>query len=384
LRYDELLANASASYDWPELDERSAMAMCYTTGTTGDPKGVVYSHRSTYLHTLAGIGCMRLEEEDRVLPIVPMFHANAWGIPYVCWFMGADLVMPGRYLQAEPIAKMIESEKVTFAAAIPTIWSDVLRYGEEHDADFASLRAVVCGGSAVPRALIDRFEERFGVPIMQGWGMTETSPVAAVARPPKGSLPEEANDWYVRQGRVVPGVDLRICDDAGEALPWDGQSLGEIEVRGPWITASYYKDEAADKFHDGWLRTGDVGHVDDRGYITLTDRAKDVIKSGGEWISSVEVENTIMAHPGVAEAAVIGVPDPRWDERPLAFVVLREGASHDAGELRSFLEDKVAKWWLPERWSFVPEVPKTSVGKFDKKVLRALYSEGKVDVVEAR
>jgi fatty-acyl-CoA synthase len=383
LRYEEVLAGASPTYDWPDVDERSAMAMCYTTGTTGDPKGVAYSHRSTFLHTLAGMNCLRLDEEDRVLPIVPMFHANAWGIPYACWFMGADLVMPGRYLQAEPLSRLIADEKVTFAAAIPTIWSDVLRYAEEHESDFSSLKGIICGGSAVPRSLIERFEERFGVPIVQGWGMTETSPVAAVARPPKGTMPEEAVDWRVKQGRIVPGVEARICDDDGVELPWDGQSLGEIEVRGPWITASYFKDDAPDKFHDGWLRTGDVGHIDDHGFITLTDRAKDVIKSGGEWISSVEVENTIMAHPGVAEAAVIGVPDPRWDERPLAFVVLREGASAGADELRGFLDGKVAKWWLPERWSFVAEVPKTSVGKFDKKALRALYSGGQVEVVTA-
>jgi fatty-acyl-CoA synthase len=258
----------------------------------------------------------------------------------------------------------------------------VLRYGEEHDVDFSSLKLIVCGGSAVPRSLMERFEERFGTKITQAWGMTEMNPAGAVGWPPKGISPEEEMEWRIKQGRIVPGVQARICDDDGNELPRDGKSLGELEVRGPWITGSYYKDDAPDKFHDGWLRTGDVGHMDDRGFITLTDRAKDVIKSGGEWISSVQVENTIMAHPGVAEAAVIGVPDPRWDERPLAFVVLRDGARADAGELRSFLDGKVAKWWLPERWSFLPEVPKTSVGKFDKKVLRSLYQDGKVEVVE--
>jgi fatty-acyl-CoA synthase len=383
LRYEELLANASPNYAWPDLDERSAMAMCYTTGTTGDPKGVVYSHRSTVLHTLACLGCLRLDDSARILPIVPMFHANAWGLPYDAWFLGADLIMPGRFLQAEPLARLIEQEKVTYAAAVPTIWADVLRYGEEHEVDFSSLEFIVCGGSAVPRSLMERFEERFGTKITQAWGMTEMNPAGAVGWPPKGISPEEEMDWRVKQGRIVPGVQMRIVDDNGSALPWDGKALGEVEVRGPWITAGYYNQEAPDNFHDGWLRTGDVGHIDDRGYLMLTDRAKDVIKSGGEWISSVEVENTIMAHPGVAEAAVIGVPDPRWDERPLAFVVLREGATHGADELRSFLEDKVAKWWLPERWTFVPEVPKTSVGKFDKKVLRTLYQEGKIEVVEA-
>ena len=384
LRYDELLAAEEASFDWPVLDQRDAAAMCYTTGTTGDPKGVVYSHRSTYLHTMGGIsaGALGLGQDNRALLIVPMFHANAWGLPYECWFVGTDIVMPGRFLQSEPLTRMIAQEKVTFTGAVPTIWNDVLRYGEQNEIDLSTLKTVVVGGSAVPRALMEKFRDRYDVTIVQGWGMTETSPLAALSIPPKDVPAEHAMDWYAKTGRPVHGVEVRICDDAGNVLPWDGESVGEIEIRGPWITASYYLDDTPEKFHDGWLRTGDVASINERGFMQITDRSKDVIKSGGEWISSVEVENTIMAHPDVVESAVIGVPDPAWDERPCACVVLRDGATADAPALRAFLNGKVAKWWLPERWVFVTEIPKTSVGKFDKKVLRARYANGELDVVE--
>jgi fatty-acyl-CoA synthase len=384
VRYEEILAAEKDGFEYPALDERNAAAMCYTTGTTGDPKGVVYSHRSSFLHAYAGTSAasLGLTEEDSVLAIVPMFHANAWGLPYECWLVGADIVMPARFLQAEPLTRMIADQKVTFAGAVPTIWNDVLRYGEQNEVDMTSLQRVVCGGSAVPRALIEKFRDRYDVNIVQGWGMTETSPLAALAVPPRGTPPEQGIEWNVKTGRVVPGVELRICGDDGDELPWDGEAVGEIEVRGPWITASYHKDDSPEKFHDGWLRTGDVGSVDARGFIQISDRAKDVIKSGGEWISSVEVENTLMGHADVLEAAVIGVPDPKWDERPLACVVLREGAAADADGMRKFLGEKLAKWWLPERWAFIPEVPKTSVGKFDKKVLRARYANGELDVVE--
>jgi fatty-acyl-CoA synthase len=381
-RYEELLAAEEPGFAWPEVDERAAAAMCYTTGTTGDPKGVVYSHRSTVMHTFGSGWGLTLTQNDRVLPIVPMFHANAWGLPYVCWAAGADFVMPSRFLQAEPLAKMIKDEKVTFAGAVPTIWNEVLRYAETNPVDFSSMTRVVCGGSAVPRALIEAFEQRHGVRIIQGWGMTETSPLAALAIPPKGTPPEEEFAWRAKTGRPVAGVEVRITGDDGSVLPWDGEAVGEIEIRGPWITAAYYLDDAPEKFHDGWLRTGDVAKIDPSGFMQITDRAKDVIKSGGEWISSVEVENLLMGHPDVIEASVVGVPDGRWDERPLACVVLKEGASPDAEALRSFLSDKVAKWWLPERWSFVTEIPKTSVGKFDKKVLRAKHAAGELDVTE--
>ena len=267
------------------------------------------------------------------------------------------------------------------SGAVPTIWNDILRHVETEPVDLSSLRLVVCGGSAVPRALIERFQERHGVRIVQAWGMTETSPLAAIAFPPKDSAPEAEMDWRAKTGRIVPGVELRIVDEAGAALPWDGKSAGEIEVRGPWVTGSYYREDAPEKFDDGWLRTGDVGTVDRHGFIQITDRAKDVIKSGGEWISSVELENAIMAHPDVLEAAVIGVADPRWEERPLGCVVLRPGARVTAEALAAFLGERVARWWVPERWTFITEVPKTSVGKFDKKLLRARHADGALTIV---
>jgi fatty-acyl-CoA synthase len=386
LRYDDLLAAENADFPWPDVDERAAAAMCYTSGTTGNPKGVVYSHRSTVLHSMsvnAGIA-VGLTENDRVLPIVPMFHANAWGLPYAAWYAGAGFVMPDRFLQAEPLAKLIESERPTVAGAVPTIWSDLHRYSQEHPVDMSSFRLVVCGGSAVPRSLMERFERDHGVRIIQGWGMTETSPLAALAYPPRGVElgTTEEMDWRANAGRVLSGVELRIVDDAGDPMPWDGEAVGEIEVRGPWVTASYYLDPATEKFDDGWLRTGDVGSVEPNGFIRITDRAKDVIKSGGEWISTVELENHLMAHPDVIEAAVIGVADARWDERPLACVVCSEGSAATAADLQAFLAGKVAKWQVPERWAFIDEVPKTSVGKFDKKVLRARHTDHELTVEE--
>jgi fatty-acyl-CoA synthase len=386
LRYRELLAAEQPSYEWPDLDERSAAAMCYTSGTTGNPKGVAYSHRSSYLHSLAATtpNALGLSERDRILPIVPMFHANAWGIPYAAFLCGAELIMPGRFLQAEPLTRMVREERVTFSGAVPTIWADVLRYGEDHEIDLSTLHTIVCGGSAVPRTLIERFIERYDVRILQGWGMTETSPLAAVSHPPArvpiGS-PDEI-DWRARTGRIVGGVELRIVDDDGTPLPWDGEAVGEIEVRGPWITAAYYGDPTPEKFDDGWLRTGDVGSVDPLGFIQITDRAKDIIKSGGEWISSVELENHLMAHPDIVEASVIGVADERWSERPLACVVRKPGSTVDSSDLAAFLGQHVAKWQVPERWSFIDEVPKTSVGKFDKKVLRARHAKGELTVEE--
>ena len=383
-RYGELLAAEQPGYQWPEIDERAAAAMCYTSGTTGNPKGVVYSHRSTFLHSM-GVGqgsAAGYTDRDRVLPVVPMFHANAWGTPYAAWLAGADILMPGRYLQCEPLAKFIEQERPTCAGAVPTIWTDLLHYAEANQVDLSSLREVVCGGAAVPRSLIEAYEERFGIRIVQGWGMTETSPMAAMAWPPKhvalGTV--EEMDFRAKTGRVMAGVELRIVDDDGTVLPWDGEAVGEIQVRGPWITASYYRDPSGEKFSEGWLRTGDIASVTADGYIQITDRTKDVIKSGGEWISSVELEGHLMAHPDVAEAAVIAVPDPRWDERPLACVVRKGDAALSAAELREFLSGRVAQWQLPERWTFIEVVPKTSVGKFDKKVLRAQHADGELDV----
>jgi fatty-acyl-CoA synthase len=332
-----------------------------------------------------------VRQGDRLLTVVPLFHANAWGFPYLCLLAGASLIMPDRFLQAEPLARLIEREKVTSGGGVPTIWNDLVRYLDEHRPDVSSVQRLMVGGSACPPALMRAFQDRHGIEIVHGWGMTEMSPVGTLAIPPAGV--EEGSDAYWRyraaQGRLLPGVEARLIGPDGSEQPWDGESVGELEVRGPWITASYYAngsesevelDEMAAKFHDGWLRTGDVGALTADGFLVLTDRAKDVIKSGGEWISSVDLENEIMAHPAVIEASVIGVPDDKWGERPLATVVVAEGAEVTAAELRAFLEGKVAHWQVPERWSFIDEVPKTSVGKFDKKVLRSRYAEGALRV----
>jgi acyl-CoA synthetase (AMP-forming)/AMP-acid ligase II len=384
--YEELLAAAPETFDWPDLDERSAAAMCYTSGTTGMPKGVVYSHRSAYLHSMGVCtgNSLGMSEHDRVLPVVPMFHANAWGLAYAAIMSGADLIMPDRFLQPEPLARLIEAERPTLAGAVPTIWNGLLQHVRAHGGDLSSLRMVPCGGSAVPRSLMEAFEKELGVRIVQAWGMTETSPIGSVAHPPAGTPADEAWRYRDTAGRLVCGVEARLVGDSGAVLPYDGTAVGEIEVRGPWVTGAYYKDDDPGKFHDGWLRTGDVGTIDPLGFVTLTDRAKDVIKSGGEWISSMELENAIMAHPDVMEAAVIGVPDEKWGERPLAAVVLRDGASVTPAELRDFLSGRLPRWQLPERWSFIGEVPKTSVGKFAKTRMREAYAHGDYQVVEAR
>ena len=382
LRYEELLSEAGeGSFDYPEVNERQAAALCYTSGTTGHPKGVLYSHRSISLHSTAtlmrdGVG---LSREDRVLAVVPMFHVNAWGLPHGAALAGADLILPDRHLQAEPLAGLIAAECPTLMGCVPTIFADLLRYADEHpEVELSSLTNAACGGSAVPRKLMQDFQERHGVRIFQAWGMTETSPVATYSRPDERS---EHDDAYwgdrAKQGRALPWVELRLIGEDGTEVPWDGRSTGEIEVRGPWIAARYFdSEEDAQKFRGGWLRTGDVATVDGRGYVQITDRSKDLIKSGGEWISSVELENAVMAHPGVLEAAVIARPDERWAERPLCCVVLREGVSVSVAELCEHLRGRVASWWIPEEFAFVPEVPKTSVGKFDKKVLRRQLADG--------
>jgi fatty-acyl-CoA synthase len=382
--YDELLAGQSDEFDWPEVDERSAAAMCYTSGTTGDPKGVAYSHRSIWLHSMQVCmsDSMRLAQGDKALAIVPMFHAMSWGLPYAALMVGASLVMPDRFLQPAPVAQILAAEKPDFAAAVPTVWQGLLQHLEGNPQDISHLREVVIGGSAVPPSMMHTFDERHKVQVVHAWGMTETSPLGTVARPPSSATGEEAWAYRYTQGRFPASVTPRLIDDSGEVLPWDGESVGELEVTGPWIARAYYGGDGIDpdKFHDGWLRTGDVGKITSDGYLTLTDRAKDVIKSGGEWISSVDLENRVMGHPAVAEAAVVGIPDEKWDERPLVAVVVKEGQSVTAEELRDYLADKVAKWQLPENWTFIEEVPKTSVGKFDKKRLRAFHSEGKLNI----
>jgi fatty-acyl-CoA synthase len=376
LSYERLLAAEQPGFDWPDLDERSAAAMCYTSGTTGNPKGVVYSHRSIWLHTMAeqAASSVGMTEEDRILIIVPMFHAMAWGTPYGAWLAGTDMIMPQMYLMGQSLAAVINEHHPTLACGVPTIWNGLLAL--DTPIDFSTVRGITAGGAAVPQSLIEAFEERFGATIIQGWGMTETSPLAAFGLPPARRLDGHDDMYYkIKAGRVVGGVEVRVVAEDGTILPNDGKSVGEFEIRGPWVTGSYYKDEDPAKFHDGWLCTGDVGTLDTQGYMTISDRTKDVIKSGGEWISSVELENAVMAHPDVFEAAVIAIPDPKWSERPLVAVVPKPGRTPAPADLLDFLVGRVPRWWLPDQWTFIDEIPKTSVGKFDKKVMRTAYAD---------
>ena len=382
--YESLLAGRPDSFDWPELDENSAAAVCYTSGTTGNPKGVVYSHKTTYVHSLASraVDTFGINERDRILLLPPMFHANAWGLPYSGWMSGADFIMPGPHLQFDGIERMIRDEKPTFTAMVPTILGDLLRASRESDLDMRSFRMLVCGGSAVPAAMIDAAREQWGVPVLQGWGMTETSPMCCLSHPPRDPGKQGETQWRVKSGRPVPSIQVRVVDESGEPLPHNGSDVGELQLRGPWVTGAYHAGDGADSFTpDGWLKTGDVGHIDEKHYVQLTDRTKDVIKSGGEWISSVDLENRLLAHPGVVEAAVIAVDDERWQERPLAIVV-RDGDAVGAAELREYLSGKVAKFWIPEYWTFVDEIAKTSVGKIDKRSLRDTLAAGGFDVEE--
>ncbi|MEH0420041.1 long-chain fatty acid--CoA ligase [Streptomyces sp. B21-083] len=391
--YEDLIAGKPTGYDWPELDERTAASMCYTSGTTGDPKGVVYSHRSIYLHSMQVnmAQSMGLTDQDTSLIVVPQFHVNAWGLPHATFMTGVNMLMPDRFLQPVPLAEMIERIRPTHAAAVPTIWQGLLAELTANPRDVSSLGQVTIGGAACPPSLMAAFD-KLGMRVCHAWGMTETSPLGTIARPPARVVgTDEEFAYRLTQGRFPTSVEARLSGPGGERLPWDGESAGELEVRGPWIAGAYYNGSdseplrPADKFSDdGWLKTGDVGTISPDGFLTLTDRAKDVIKSGGEWISSVDLENALMAHPDVMEAAVVAVPDDKWGERPLATVVLSEGSTADFASLRAFLADegKIAKWQLPERWTIIESVPKTSVGKFDKKVLRKQYAEGELDVTK--
>lgn len=377
--YEALLAAASP-VEWNVTDENQAASMCYTSGTTGNPKGVVYSHRSTWLHTMAammsdGLGAC---ERDTILPVVPMFHANAWGLAHVGVASGANLVMPGPDLSPKAIVNLIEAERVTIAAGVPTIWMGVLN--EIDGRDVTSLRSIPCGGSAVPKHLSEAYREKIGIPILQAWGMTETSPLASAAKVKSTMLSlseDEQADYRASIGLPAFGVQARIADqETGEELPWDGETSGELQVAGPWIAKEYYNDSRSPESFtaDGWLKTGDVATIDSEGFMHIVDRTKDVVKSGGEWISSVELENEIMAHPSIAEAAVIGVKHPKWSERPLACVVVKPGETLTREDVLAFLDGRVAKWWLPDDVVFIDEVPKTSVGKFSKRDLREQFA----------
>ncbi|MEP6599993.1 MAG: long-chain fatty acid--CoA ligase [Actinomycetota bacterium] len=380
--YDDLVAG-SDEVDFSDRisDENQAAALCYTTGTTGNPKGVLYSHRSTWLHANAGLGSYgaRVTDRDNVLPVVPMFHAMAWGMPYTAWAAGARITMPGPDLSPAGLVSLIESERVTYAAGVPTIWMGMLPLLADHDV--SSLDRVMCGGSAVPKALSEGWRDAIGVPITQGWGMTETSPVASMstlrAEHEDASEAEQA-DVRATQGMALAGIELRIADaETGEVLPWDDKATGEVQARGPWVARQYYRtDSPGEQFTaDGWLRTGDVAAVSPQGYLRLVDRTKDLIKSGGEWISSVDVENEIMSHPKVAEAAVIALPHPKWMERPFACVVTKPGETMTRDEVLDYLRERLSGFQVPDDVAFVEEIPKTSVGKFSKKTLRDRFAD---------
>ena len=384
LRYEDLASDAGVQFDWPEPCENAAAGICYTSGTTGNPKGVAYSQRTTYLHALASraVDSFAVQERDTILMLPSMFHANAWGFPYSGWMSGADMVMPGPHLQGPHLRTMIESARPTLTAMVPTLLGDLLSADETAPLDLSCFRAIVSGGSAVPSSMIEAVRDRWDVPVIQGWGMTETSPMCVLSHPPKDLSGETETYWRLKSGRPVPGIEVRVMDDEGNLLEQDGAAVGELQLKGAWVTGSYINEETDAFTKDGWLRTGDVGMVDARGYVQLTDRTKDVIKSGGEWISSVDLEDELLKHVSVAEVAVVAIDDPRWQERPLAIVRSKAGSDGETlpDQLRSFLVDKVAKFWVPEYWALVDDIPKTSVGKMDKKLLREEVAAGRLAI----
>ena len=385
--YEEVVAAAAPFSAWSELDETDPAAICYTSGTTGNPKGVVYGQRSVFVHSLASMArdTFGIGQDDRILMMPPMFHANAWGLPYTGWLAGADLVMPASHLKPAQVRTLIEAERPTFTAMVPTLVNDLLAAHETDPLDLACFRMIVSGGSPVAPALIERVRQTWGVPILQGWGMTETSPLCALSIPPRGTRVEDEPAWRATAGRPVPGMQVRLREADGAAVAEDGEAVGELQLRGHWVTGGYHRDPDPDSFTaDGWLRTGDVGTIDADGYVRITDRVKDVIKSGGEWISSVELENRLLEHPDVGEAAVLGIADPRWEERPLALIVPRDGREPDFAALRAHLRDRVARFWLPEYWARIDGLPKTGVGKVDKKRLRDELTAGRIEVREER
>jgi fatty-acyl-CoA synthase len=389
--YEDLLDGRPTDYDWPALDEDRECGMCYTSGTTGTPKGVAYSHRGIYLHSLMsghtdgnGVG-----QDDTVLPVVPMFHANGWGIPYAATIVGAKQVLPGVHTDPGSIAELIDDESVTMSAAVPTIWLEMAAYLDEHpEVDISNVDRLTVGGSAPPESLIRKYDERYDAPIIQGWGMTETSPLGTLSTLRKelaDADPEERYRYRATAGMPVPGVSLRIRGEDGEELPRDGEAMGELQIRGPWVVDAYHNRPEANResfTDDGWLRTGDIATIDDLGYVDIVDRTKDVIKSGGEWISSVDLENELMAHEAVAEATVIAIDHEKWQERPMACVVLREG--HDAGEadLDDHLGERFPSWWLPDAYRFVDAIPRTSTGKFDKMALRETFDDVRLSAAD--
>lgn len=379
--YETLLANAGADFDWPEFDENAAAGLCYTSGTTGEPKGALYSHRSTVLHAMmaATTDAVGIGADGVIMPVVPMFHVNAWGVPYASALTGAKMVMPGAQLDGKSIQELVEGEKVNVVLGVPTVWLGLLQYLRESGKRIDTVETVLMGGSAMPEALLRAYQDEYGVDMQQGWGMTEMSPLGTVGKllPKHAELSDEEKiSIKLKQGRLLFGVDMRAVDDDGNVLPRDGQSAGHIQVRGPWIISSYYRGAGPESFtDDGWFRTGDVGHIDEDGYMTITDRSKDVIKSGGEWISSIDLENAAMGHPDVAMAAAVGHPHPKWQERPLLIIQPKPNTNPTADSIRDYLAERVPKWWLPDGVEFIDQMPIGATGKILKTKLREMFKD---------